>query len=168
MADVLKPELFLQRNGRVHLIGVGSNSVIYCSRGVRNSGERLYYLWQVRWSQLENFAKRRQGAGKSIGEREIIYNVYKFMRAVSNVGITIPLWRQQKRVAEETSASRRNLCRLLKDCENYSYLDLNARRVTVTYWEKHQLARVILDTFGPPKVPRNIPVEPRLKLKVTS
>ena len=45
--------------------------------------------------------------GKRIGEREIICNVYKFMKTESEVGVTIPLSKVQKRIAEATRVSRR-------------------------------------------------------------
>jgi hypothetical protein len=35
---------------------------------------------------------------KRSGEHEIVYNVYKFMKTESGVGITIPLSKVQKRV----------------------------------------------------------------------
>jgi len=53
---------------------------------------------------------------KRSGEREIVYNVYKFMK--SEVGITIPLSKVQKRVDEATCVSRRTLCSVLKEGEN--------------------------------------------------
>ena len=40
------------------------------------------------------------------------------MKSESEVGITIPLPKVQKRVAEATRVRRRNLCRLLKEGEN--------------------------------------------------
>ena len=46
-----------------------------------------------------------QGGNKRIkrsGESEIVYNVYIFMKTESEVGITIPLSKVQKRVAETT------------------------------------------------------------------
>jgi len=55
---------------------------------------------------------------KRSGEREIVYNVYKFMKTESEVGITIPRSKVQKRVAEATRVSRRNLCIILKEGEN--------------------------------------------------
>ena len=58
-----------------------------------------------------------QGGKKRVkrsGEREIVYNVYKFMKTESEVGITIPLSKVQKRVAEATRVSRRTLCGALK------------------------------------------------------
>ena len=55
---------------------------------------------------------------KRIGKREILYNVYKFMKTESEVGITIPLSKVQQRVAEATRVSRRTLCMVLKEGEN--------------------------------------------------
>jgi len=55
---------------------------------------------------------------KRSGEREIVCNVYKFMKTESEVLITNPLSKMQKRVAEATRVSRRTLCRLLKEGEN--------------------------------------------------
>ena len=52
------------------------------------------------------------------GEREIVYNVYKCTETESEVGITIPLSKVQKRVAESTRVSRETLCRVLKGGEN--------------------------------------------------
>jgi len=55
---------------------------------------------------------------KGNGEREIVYSVYKLMKSESEVGITIPLSKVQKRVPEATRVSRRTLCRVLKEGEN--------------------------------------------------
>jgi hypothetical protein len=55
---------------------------------------------------------------KRSGEREIVYNVYKFLKTESEVGITIPLSKVQKRVAEAPRVSRRTLRRVLQECEN--------------------------------------------------
>jgi len=60
----------------------------------------------------------RKKCVKRSGEREIVYNVYKFMKSESEVGITIPLSKVQKRVVEAMRVSRRTLCRLLKEGEN--------------------------------------------------
>ena len=54
---------------------------------------------------------------KRSGEREIVYYVYKFVEMESEVGITIPLSKVWKRVAEATRVSR-TLCRSLKEGEN--------------------------------------------------
>ena len=46
-----------------------------------------------------------QGRKKRVnrsGERELVCNVYKFIKSESEVGITIPLSKVQKRVAEAT------------------------------------------------------------------
>jgi len=51
-----------------------------------------------------------QGGKKQVKrsrEREIVYNVYKFMKTESEVGITNPLSKVQKTVAEATRVSRR-------------------------------------------------------------
>ena len=53
---------------------------------------------------------------KRSGERGIVYNVHKFMNTESEVGITIPLSKVQKRDAARVS--RRTLCRVLKEDEN--------------------------------------------------
>jgi H2-forming N5,N10-methylenetetrahydromethanopterin dehydrogenase-like enzyme len=63
----------------------------------------------------------QQGGKKLVkrsGEREIVYNVYKFMKTESEVSITIPLSRVQERVAGATHVSTRTLCRVLKEGEN--------------------------------------------------
>jgi hypothetical protein len=62
-----------------------------------------------------------QGGKKRVkrsGEREIVYNVYKFLKTESEVGITIPLSKVQKRVAETKRVSRRTLYMVLKEGEN--------------------------------------------------
>jgi len=55
---------------------------------------------------------------KRSGERSIVYNVHKFVKTKSEAGITIPLSKVQKRVAEATRVNRRTLCRVLKEGEN--------------------------------------------------
>jgi hypothetical protein len=55
---------------------------------------------------------------KRSGEREMVYNVYKLMKTESEVAITIPLPKVQKRVAEATRVNRRTLCRVLKEGGN--------------------------------------------------
>jgi hypothetical protein len=62
-----------------------------------------------------------QGVKKQVKrscECEIVYNVYKFMKTESEVSITIPVSKVQKRVTEATHASRRTLCRVWKEGEN--------------------------------------------------
>jgi hypothetical protein len=55
---------------------------------------------------------------KRSGEHEIVYIVYKFMKSVSELRITIPLSKVQKRVAEAARVSRRTLRRVLKEGEH--------------------------------------------------
>ena len=60
-----------------------------------------------------------QGGKKRVkrsGEREIVY-VYK-LKTESELGVTIPLSKVQKRVVEATRVSRRTLCRMLKEGES--------------------------------------------------
>jgi hypothetical protein len=52
---------------------------------------------------------------KSSGERAIVYNVYKLMKTESELRVTIPLSKLQKRVVEATRVSRRTLCKILKE-----------------------------------------------------
>ena len=54
---------------------------------------------------------------KRSGEREVFYNVHKFMNAESEMGVTIPLSKVRKKVAESTRVSRTS-CRMLKEGEN--------------------------------------------------
>jgi len=65
MADAQKTELVLQRNGRFHLICEGVSSFNCCSLGLCISWQRLYCLYQVRWSQLDNVSAKRQETGKN-------------------------------------------------------------------------------------------------------
>jgi hypothetical protein len=55
---------------------------------------------------------------KRSSEHEVVYNVYKFMKTESEVGITIPLSKVQKSVAEATRVSNRTLCKVLKEGGN--------------------------------------------------
>jgi hypothetical protein len=61
-----------------------------------------------------------QGGKKRVkrsGERGIIYKLYKFMKPESEVGVTIPLSKVQKRVAKATRVGRGTLCGILKEGE---------------------------------------------------
>jgi len=64
---------------------------------------------------LQGRKKRVKRSGE--GEILVVYNVYKFMKTESEVGIAIPLSKVQKRVVEATHVSR-TLCRILKKGEN--------------------------------------------------
>jgi len=56
---------------------------------------------------LKRSLQGRKKQVKGRGELEIVYNVHKFMKIESEVSITIPLCKVQKRVAEATRVSRR-------------------------------------------------------------
>jgi hypothetical protein len=58
---------------------------------------------------------------KISGEREILYNVHKFTKIESEVGITIPFSSVHKRVIEATSESRITLCRTVKEGKNVKH-----------------------------------------------
>jgi len=66
---------------------------------------------------LKMLLQGRKKQVKRSGEHEIVYNVYEFMKSESEVGITIPLSKVPKRVAEATRVIR-TLCRVLKEGEN--------------------------------------------------
>jgi hypothetical protein len=55
---------------------------------------------------------------KKCAEREIIFNVHKFMKNESEVGIKIPVSKVQRRDMAATRVSRRTLCRALKEGVN--------------------------------------------------
>jgi len=83
---------------------------------------------------------------KRSSECEIVYNVYKFMKTESEVGITILLSKVQKRVAKATRVNRRTLCRVLKEGENVE------TGVTMAFLTLHKLrpkvcTKSILDNF---------------------
>jgi hypothetical protein len=83
---------------------------------------------------------------KRSGGREIVYNVYKCMKTEAEVGITIPLSKVQKRVAEATRVCRRTLCRVLKESEKVE------TGVTMAFSTPRKLrpkvcAKSILDNF---------------------
>jgi hypothetical protein len=90
-----------------------------------------------------------QGGKKRVkrsGERAIVYNVYKFMKTESELGVTIPLSKVQKRVVEATRVSRRTLCRILKEGESVETGDAMAFSTP----RKHRTifcTKCILDNF---------------------
>ena len=88
------------------------------SRGVRISGGDCIIFSKYVDHSLKMSLQGGKKRVKSSGEREIIYNVNKFMKTESEVGITILLSKVQKRVAEATRVSRRTLCLVLKEGEN--------------------------------------------------
>jgi len=90
-----------------------------------------------------------QGGKKRVkrsGEREIVYNVYKFMKTESELGVTIPLSKVQKRVVEATRVSRRTLCRILKEGESVETGDAMAFSTPRKHRTKF-CTKSILDNF---------------------
>jgi len=118
MAQAQKPHLVFWRNGRVHLNRRGCQfsqllAVEVCASA---DSECIIFSKYVNHSLKMSLQGRKKHVKRS-GEREIVYNVYKFMKSESEVGITIPLSKVQKWVAEATRVSR-TLCRVLKEGEH--------------------------------------------------
>ena len=119
MAHVQKPDLVFQRNGRVHLNRRGCQfSQLLADEECGSADSNCSIFSKYIDHSLNILLQGRKKRIKRSGEREIVYNVYKFMKSESEVGITIPLSKVQKRVAEATHVSRRTLCRVLKVGEN--------------------------------------------------
>ena len=78
--------------------------------------QRIYYLKQVLLSKLENLATRKRL--EKCGEREIVYNVYKFVRNETNVSKTTPLSKVLMIAPQATGVSRKNLFRLMIEGKN--------------------------------------------------
>ena len=144
MAHAQKSDLVFQQNGRFHLY----------RRGCQFS---LVLAW-VEFSSAENdciivskYVDHRlkmslQGRKKRVKRTTSLYNVFKFMKTESEVGIAIPLSKVQKRVVEATRISRRTLCRVFKEGENVE------NGVTVAFSTPRKLrpkvcTKSILDNF---------------------
>ena len=163
MAHAQKPGLVFQRNGRVHW-----NPVIVKARGgggrfsaVSHGSEcsRVLAMDEIgsAGSHCGIFKKyvdyilkmSLQGGKKRVkrsGESEIVC-VYIFMKTESEVGITIPLSKVQKRVPEATRVSRRTLCRILKEGENVEtgvFFSCTSRRVAT---DCHWIANLSSDSW---------------------
>jgi glutamate 5-kinase len=93
MAHAQKPDLVLQGNGRVHLNrGVGGQfSRLLAAEVCRSAGSDSIIFSKNVDHSLKMTLQGRDKRVKRSGEREIDYNVYKFMKTESEVGITIPL-----------------------------------------------------------------------------
>ena len=118
-AQVLKPDSVFQRNGRVHLYRRGcqfSRALAFLE--CRSAENDCIIFSKHVYHSLKMSLQSRKKRIKRSGEREIVYNEYKFMKTKSEVGIAIPLSKVQKRVVEATRVSRRTLCRVLKEGEN--------------------------------------------------
>ena len=119
MAQAQKSDLVFQRNGRVHLYrrGCQFSRVLACVEFSSAENDCIIVSKYID-HRLKMSLQGRKKRVKRSGEREIVYNVYKFMKTESEVGIAIPLSKVQKRVVEATRISRRTLCRVLKEGEN--------------------------------------------------
>ena len=119
MAHAQKSDLVFRRNGRVLLYrrGCQLSRVLACVEFGSEENDCIIFSKYVD-HRLKMSLQDRKKLVKRSGEREIVYNVYKFMKTESEVGIAIPLSKLQKRVIEATRISRRTLCRVLKEGEN--------------------------------------------------
>ena len=114
-----KPDLVFQRNGRVHLNRRGSQfSRLVAVEECGSTGSNCIICRKDVDHSLKMSLQGGKKQVKRSGECEIVYNVYKFMKIESEVGITIPLSNVLKRVAEATRVSRRTLSGVMKEGEN--------------------------------------------------
>ena len=109
MAHAQKTDFVFRRNGRVHLNWRGGQfsrllAVDVCGSAGSDCSIFSKYNDHILKMSLQGRKKRVKGSG----EREIVYNVHKFMKTESEVRITIPVSKVQKRAAEATRVSRRN------------------------------------------------------------
>ena len=98
MAHAQKPELVFPRNGRVHLKRWGGEGQFSRQLAVEECGSAgsdcIIFCKYIDHSLKMSLQGGRKQVKRS-GEREILYNVYKFMKTESEVGITIPLSKVQ-------------------------------------------------------------------------
>jgi hypothetical protein len=119
MARAQKPDFVFRQNGQVHLNQWGRLfSPLLAVEECGSAGSDCIIFSEYVDHSLKMSLQGGKKQVKRSDEREIVYNVYKFMKTESEVGITIPLAKVQKRVAEATCVSRRTLCRILKEGEN--------------------------------------------------
>ena len=119
MAQAQKPDLVFRRNGRFYLNrrGCQFSRLLAAEECASADSECIIFSKYVDHSFKMSLQGRKKRVKRS-GEHEIVYNVYKFMKSESEVGITIPLSKVQKRVAEATRVSRRTFCRVMKEGEH--------------------------------------------------
>ena len=92
-----KPDLVFQRNGRVHLKRRGCQfSRLLAAEVCGSAGSYCTIFSKYVDQSLKMSLQGRKKRVKRSGEREIVYNVYKFMKSESEVGITILLSKVQK------------------------------------------------------------------------
>jgi len=103
MAQAQKQDLVFRRNGRVHLNRRGCQfSRLLAAEECGSADSECIISSKYIDHSLKMSLQGRKKYVKRSGERELVYNVYKFMKSESEVGITIPLSKVQKRVAETT------------------------------------------------------------------
>ena len=119
MAQAQKPDFIFPWNWWVHLNWWGRQFIrLVAVAGCGSVGSDCIMFSEYVDHRLKMSLQAGKKRVKRSGEREIVYNVYKFMKTESEVGITIPLSKVQKRVVEATRVSRRTLCRMLKEGES--------------------------------------------------
>jgi len=119
MAHAQKPDLVFQRNGRVHLNRRGCQfSRLLAVEECRSASSDCTIYSKYVDQNLKISLQGRKKRVKRSGGCEIVYNGNKFRKSESEVAITTPLSKVQKRVTEATSVSRRTLRRVLKEGEN--------------------------------------------------
>jgi len=88
-----KTDFIFQRNGRVHL----NRSPLLAAEVSGSAGSDCIIFSKYVDNSLKMSLQDGKGGVKMSGECEIVYNVHKFMKTESEVGITIPLSKVQKR-----------------------------------------------------------------------
>ena len=97
MVHAQKPELVFLRNRRVHLNRRGGQfSRLLAVEECGSAGSDCIIFCKYIDHSLKMSLQGGRKQVKRSGEREILYNVYKFMKTESEVGITIPLSKAQK------------------------------------------------------------------------
>ena len=87
--------------------GGGQFSRLLAAEKCRSAGSDCIIFSKYNDHNLRMLLQGGKKQVKGSGEREIVYSVYKFMKSESEAGITSPLSKVQKRVAEATCVSRR-------------------------------------------------------------
>ena len=91
MAQAQKPDFILPWNGRVHLNQWGRQfSRLVAVAGCGSAGSDCIIFSEYVDHSLKMSLQGGKKRVKRGGEREIVYNVYKFMKTESELGVTIP------------------------------------------------------------------------------
>ena len=85
-----KPDLVFQRNGRVHFNRRGCQfSLLLAVEACGSAGSYCTIFTKYVDQSLKMSLQGRKKRVKRSGEHEVVYNVYKFMKSESELGITI-------------------------------------------------------------------------------